>query len=155
MRDTHGRYVDVKTIRDNGPTWAHGCANCKRGIVTAPELTGACEMYLERLVQAVDGDIVFCECQAGQSYRISLRTRYQKLVEEAKRHPLMGEFVKRKTHPDIDSARWAMAQSVGTMHQAPSVHFDATPKPPVAPTVKDEDTIHGDVAIADVAEMAF
>jgi hypothetical protein len=112
--------------------WAAGCPQCTYGIVSAPELTRACELYLERLVQAIDGDITFCTCQAGQVYRVYLLNRRQALIEEARRLPLMADFVKHKSHPDIEQARWAMAQEAGKMHRVPTIHYE--PPPPPVPT---------------------
>lgn len=102
--------------------WANGCEKCNRGIVSAPELTGACETYLERLVQAVDGDITFCECKAGIRYRVFLLNRYRFLVEEAKRDERMKVFAAKKSHPDIEAARNSIAQSYG-MLKAPPIHW--------------------------------
>ncbi len=102
------RYDVVKDITKIGPEWANGCAECNHGIVSAPELTGATTFYLERIVQAVDGDIVFCTCKAGTCYRASLLNRFQKLVEEARKDVRMRESAQQRTHPDIENARIAM-----------------------------------------------
>lgn len=99
--------------------WARGCDKCKNGIAQAPELTGACELYLERLVQAVDGDITFCDCQAGTRYRVFLLNRFQFLKEEARKDHRMTSFVEKKSHPDIDGARHAMHASYGMVKSPP------------------------------------
>jgi hypothetical protein len=113
--------------------WAAGCPQCTYGIVSAPELTRACELYLERLVQAIDGDITFCTCQAGQVYRVYLLNRRQALIEEARRLPLMADFVKHKSHPDIEQAQRAITASYG-MYKAPPIRFVDTEAPvPSAP----------------------
>jgi hypothetical protein len=85
MRDKHRRYVNLKELCANGPTGASGCPLCKFGIIAAPELVGAAvPLYLQRLVQAIDGDITFCGCQAGKLYRISLLNRRQEIIERAR-----------------------------------------------------------------------
>lgn len=102
--------------------WAAGCDKCQYGIVAAPELTGACELYLERLVQALAKEIVFCDCQAGTRYRAFLLNRRQKLIEEAKCHPLMVDYAKRGTHLDIEVARIVITNSY-TMGAMPTIHM--------------------------------
>ena len=84
MRNERGQYLNLKAIMDNGPEWASGCDKCKCGVLSAPDLTGAVPLYLERLVQAVDHDIDFCNCEAGQKYQVSLRNRYQATIEQDK-----------------------------------------------------------------------
>lgn len=125
MRDDRGRYVKLKDITENGPAWAKGCPKCKFGIVTAPALTRAADLHLERLVQAIDGDITFCDCTAGQRYRVYLLNRYRILVEEARRlaphdKRMMAATV-RSSHPDIDIARAAILHAVETA-PPPTVH---------------------------------
>lgn len=78
MRDSHGRYRSIKEIQELGPDWACGCGKCKFGIVASVPLTGAASLYLERLVQAQDGDLTFCACRAGHMQRQSLRRLYTK-----------------------------------------------------------------------------
>lgn len=122
MRDERGRYLSVKPIEDNGPTWARGCPSCTCGIVAAPELTGAASLYLERLVQAIDGDITFCTCQAGKSYRVSLLNRRQEIIEQTRRDAKTTAIV--GTSNPIDIARAAIqtvqAQRVPTMRLEPT-----------------------------------
>lgn len=101
--------------------WSSGCEHCTYGVVSAPELTGACELYLERLVQALAKEIVFCECQAGTRYRVHLLNHHQKLKEQAKRHPLMADYARRGTHLDIEVAKAAMEKSY-VYAAAPTVH---------------------------------
>jgi hypothetical protein len=84
MRDERGRYNSLKEIAENGPTWAKGCTSCQFGIVAAPDLTHAAPLYMERLVQAIDGDITFCACQAGQRYRVSLLNRNRAITSQDK-----------------------------------------------------------------------
>ena len=120
MRDDRGRYDTVKEIEANGPASARGCGACAFGIALAPELTGATSFYLERLVQAVDGDITFCACQAGQHYRVSLLNRHRQLVEEAKKDARMLDAARAKTHPDIENARAAIQHAQAL--RAPTVH---------------------------------
>lgn len=135
MRDDRGRYQSAKPITDSVPAWASGCEKCTCGIVAAPELTGAAPLYLERLVQAIDGDIHFCTCQAGKAYRASLLNRHQKLVEEARHDTRMQEAASRKSHPDIEGARVAMHATVGQGGHAPTIHYEAAEtKPAPAPT---------------------
>lgn len=103
--------------------WAAGCDKCSYGYVSAPELTGACELYLERLVQAIAKELVFCECQAGVRARVYLLNRRQKLIEEARRDPRMAAQAQRLTHPDIEVAQWRVAESY-IMAQPPTIHLD-------------------------------
>ena len=109
MRDIHGRYTTTKEIAEFTPEWARGCDACTCGIVLAPELTGAAPLYLERLVQAIDGDITFCTCEAGKAYRVSLLNRRQKLIEEARQDSRM-----------VESARLAMSVVLAT--RTPTIH---------------------------------
>ena len=122
MRDIHGRYTAVKDMTESVPAWANGCEACKCGIISAPELTGAASFYLERLVQAVDGDIVFCTCQAGQRYRTSLSTRFKQLIAEAKADKSATKYAAAKTHVDIESARYAMSKIRGA--RVPTMHYE-------------------------------
>lgn len=126
--------MDTSSVLAKGPEWANGCEHCKFGIVLAPEITGAVEFYLERLVQAIDGDITFCSCQAGIYYRSALLNRRQKLLDDAKHDPRMQESASRRTHPDIENARQAMLENMGKMHhEPPTIHYEAQPTPePVA-----------------------
>ncbi len=120
-RDNHGRYENLKEISTNGPSWARGCDKCKCGIASAPELTGACELYLERLVQVIDGDIQFCTCTAGTRYRVFLQNRWLFLMDEVKKTPNLSNFIGRKTHPDIEQSRIAMQVNQGA--KAPPIRF--------------------------------
>ncbi len=113
---------------------AHGCASCSYGIVAAPEITGACEFYLERLAQALNGDITFCDCRAGTNYHANLLKRHRKFVEEARRDPRMVEQAKRGTHPDIEQAQVLMLERFGKMHhdKVPTIRFvEEPPRKPV------------------------
>lgn len=105
-----------------GNHWARGCPKCANGIVSAPPLTRACELYLERLVQAIDKQLVFCDCQAGTRYRAFLRNRSQILIEEARRDPRMVAQAGRASHPDIEVAREHIAGSY-EFAPAPTMHF--------------------------------
>lgn len=102
-------------------SWANGCSKCAYGIVEAPELTGACELYLERLAQAINGDIIFCECVAGKNYRAFLLNRHKFLLSEARSKPNLAWFAERKTHPDIESALRVMSESYV---KAPPIRWD-------------------------------
>lgn len=62
-----------------GPEWAHGCEKCRFGIVFPTELSGADSLYMERLAQAVDGIVEFCDCKAGHMYRQHLRAEYRRV----------------------------------------------------------------------------
>lgn len=126
--------MDLSSTTLKGPDWAKGCESCDHGIVLAPEITGAVEFYLERLVQAVDGDITFCECRAGQAYRVSLLNRHRKLIEDAKQDTRMVESARNKTHPDIENARQAILHHYGKMHQPPTIHAAGEKPEPVAVT---------------------
>lgn len=119
---TNRRHLTTKTIAEIGPEWAKGCEQCSYGLVSAPEMTGADSYYLERLVQAIDGDIHFCSCKAGLAYRSSLLNRRQTLIEEARKNPKMREHANRRTHPDIESAQMAVhAARIPTVHAAAPV----------------------------------
>jgi hypothetical protein len=119
MRDDRGRYISTKVIADNGPSWAAGCANCTCGIVT-PELSGACSLYLERMVQAIESKgAIFCTCRAGVAARSNLLNRRQRLIEEARKMPLAREHGY-DSSPEIEIAKQkiaaARAANVPTMH---------------------------------------
>lgn len=120
MRDTHGRYNTTKDIADFAPSWARGCDACACGIVLAPELTGAAPLYLERLVQAIDGDITFCTCQAGQRYRVSLLNRRQQVLEQARQDAKGASSLVIGNQIDIarDAIHAAQAKRVPTVHMA-------------------------------------
>lgn len=122
--------VKVQYPASNENDWARGCAKCKHGIVSAPELTRACELYMERLIQALDKQIIFCECDAGTRYRAYLLNRRQVLLEEARRSPFMQQHAARLTHPEIDAARNAILHSY-EMAKPPTVRY--VEPAPVAP----------------------
>lgn len=65
--------------------WGYGCAKCKFGIVSAPDVLGAFPFFESRAVQAHKELIVFCECKAGLLYRQCLRHRYNDMGLELKR----------------------------------------------------------------------
>lgn len=109
----------------SGPEWSHGCEHCSHGIVIAPEPSGACEFYLERIVQMRAGDIVFCECRAGLAYHAALRNRQQERIEEARKDPRMAEQAQRLTHPDIEIAAWRLRGKADA--GIPSMHFEGAP----------------------------
>lgn len=132
-----GVYLPV----DSTQRWASGCEKCKIGIVCAPELTGACELYLERLVQAIDGDITFCDCQAGARYRVYLLNRFQFLKEEARKDGRMTVFVENKSHPDIEAARRAMNSSYEMLKPPPIRWVDKDIVPPPADEMELEPTL--------------
>jgi hypothetical protein len=118
----------MKRVKDVYPEshendWARGCASCKFGIVSAPELTGAATLYLERMVQAIDGDIEFCKCRAGTSYRSSLLNRYEAMKDAAKRDGRMADAARRGTHPDIEATRAGMAATFGKMARVPTMRY--------------------------------
>lgn len=123
MRDVHGRYSNTKPVTELVPEWADGCDNCTCGVVSAPELTGAAPLYLERMVQHLDKSITFCDCRAGRAYYASLGNRYRKLVEEARKDKRMAEWAARTSHPDIDSARQAVHAAYEAV-KPPTVHFE-------------------------------
>lgn len=116
----------------NENNWAHGCTRCKYGISAAPDLTGACELYLERLVQHLHGDIAYCDCRAGSRYEVYLRNRRQMLLEEARRSPNMQAHARRLTHPDIETAEYAISNSYG-MLKAPTIRWVDAAQPTPAP----------------------
>lgn len=101
--------------------WAAGCPSCTNGIVIAPDLTGAVELHLERLVQHMAGDITYCTCQAGTRYKVYLMNRRLKLIEEARKDPRMAAQAARLTHPDIEMAKYKIGNSYRGM---PSIRFE-------------------------------
>jgi hypothetical protein len=113
--------------------WAAGCEHCHYGIVSAPDLTGAVSLYLERLVQAISKQLVFCECQAGTRLHSNLLNVRQKLIEEARRDPRMADFAKRLTHPDIECAQRLITESY-LFAPAPTMHMEQAKRVP---------TVHG------------
>ncbi len=111
MRDQHGRYQDTKTIVDNGPLWARGCALCTNGLVGAPPLRGVDTVSMERLAQAMLHELTFCTCQAGTRYHSCLLNREQELKDyERKAGMVQGATIKRT----MDAVLKAMP--VPTMH---------------------------------------
>lgn len=127
--------LTVKYPASNENNWAHGCPKCRYGIANATELTGACELYLERLVQALNGDITFCACRAGARYRVYLLNRHRILIEEARRDPRMTAHALRNSHPDIEQAERAIAHSYN-MLKVPTIRWvdAAQPQPAPEPT---------------------
>lgn len=112
-----GAYLPKDSIKH----WAAGCDKCDKGIVSAPPLTGACETYLERLVQALAKELVFCDCQAGKQYYAFLLHRHAFLKREATQHPLMAQYAQRGTHLDIEVAKLAIEHSY-LMGNMPTIH---------------------------------
>ena len=102
-------------------SWAYGCGLCNNGIISAPDLTGVVSLHLERLVQNIKGQIVFCECDAGVRYRAGLAQRRYKLIEAARRDPKLEEYAARLSHPDIEFAEAALRRYYERL-PAPSVH---------------------------------
>lgn len=116
------RHATPELPRSNENEWALGCDNCRYGLVSPPERSGACELYLERLVQAIDGDLTFCTCRAGKANRANLLNRFEFLKREAKKDGRMVSFAERGSHPDIEAARRAM-QSGYAYVKAPTVRW--------------------------------
>lgn len=111
----------ISTYLPNESTqhWAAGCGKCHHGLAIAPELTGACELHLERLAQAIAGEIVFCECQAGIRYRVFLLNLRQARIEEARKHKSMERWAAKLTHPEIE---WAVQRRGETVNFVPTIH---------------------------------
>lgn len=121
-RDTHGRYINLKAIIENGPEGAHGCPLCKFGIVSAPDLVGAAvPLYLQRLVQAIDHELTFCGCQAGKHYRISLANRRLEIIEQMKQ----AARGKDKVDNPIDVARTLIR--LEQAKRVPTIHLEKEP----------------------------
>lgn len=110
---------------DSEHQWGTGCPSCAYGIVSAPELTGACSLYLERIVLMTAGDIQFCECQAGTRYHAALLNRRQILIEEARKDPRMAEQAARLSHVEIDIARHLLGNGRGV----PTVRWESEQVP--------------------------
>jgi hypothetical protein len=121
MRDDRGRYISTKVIADNGPSWASGCPSCKFGIVKA-ELTGACEFYLERMVQALETrGAVFCTCRAGETARNHMRNLRLRRIEEARKIPLAREHGY-DSSPEIEIAKQKIAAARAA--NVPTMRFE-------------------------------
>ena len=94
--------------RSDDNAWARGCSHCRYGVVSAPELTRACDLHMERLVQAMNKSIEFCDCKAGTRYHVYLKNRYRILIEEARREApndaRMMTAAAKGSHPDIEIA---------------------------------------------------
>lgn len=118
--------MKIEHITSRGPGWGYGCDKCKYGIVSAPELTGACEFYLERIVQVIANDIEFCTCRAGLAYKAAILNRKQQRIEEARRDPRMAAQANRLTHPDIEIAA-SHIQNSYIMAQPPTIHLEGAP----------------------------
>lgn len=132
----------MKRVKDTLPhnpenDWARGCEKCKFGIASAPELTGAATLHLERLVQAIDGDVTFCTCKAGVRYQNYLRNRLLILRGEAKRDRRMASYAERGTHPDIEATRQAMLTRVEFV-KVPPIRWVGTHDYPVPPEAQPE-----------------
>lgn len=119
------RKVKVELPKSHENDWAFGCPKCKYGIVAAPELTRACDLHMERLVQAITKQIEFCDCKAGIRYHVYLKNRWRMLIEEARRMApkdnRMLAAAGRQSHPDIEIAMHAIEKSYA-MLPAPTVH---------------------------------
>lgn len=123
MRDIHGRYHTLKEITEFGPDWARGCENCECGITNAPDLTGACSFYLERIVQALETKgAIFCGCRAGLAARSNLLNKRQALIEEARKDPRMLVQAMAQTHPDIEHAKRKVDEARAM--NVPTIHFE-------------------------------
>jgi hypothetical protein len=121
MRDERGRYISTAAIVDLGPEWASGCPSCEFGIVHT-DLTGAVNLYLERIVQANESKgAIFCGCRAGVAARSNLRNVIQSRIEEARRGTEPGARVA-TTHSDITIAKQKVAEA--RAKSVPTVHFD-------------------------------
>jgi hypothetical protein len=93
--------IATTTISEKGPTWAVGCYECKFGVHdNNPRLDVGAELYLTRLGAFLNGDLELCSCKAGQLYRIYLLNLERRFIEEAQRHPMMGN-----THPEVENIR--------------------------------------------------
>lgn len=126
MRDERGRYHVGKPIAESVPEWANGCDKCSGGIVSAPPLTGAAPLYMERIAQRLDGTLTFCDCRAGKAYYASLGNRRQRLIEEARKDQRMAHAAHNNTHPDIEAARRDMHAAYENA-PAPTVHGEKVP----------------------------
>lgn len=104
---------NTQQFGDTSRHWGRGCARCKFGIVSAPQLTGACSLYLERVVLMTAGDIEFCECRAGKAHHAALLNRKQSLIEEARKDPRMAEQAARLSHPELDIAKHLLGAGRG------------------------------------------
>lgn len=122
---------DTLVISKKGTEWALGCPECRFGIVNSPELTRACELYMERLVQHADGEITYCKCRAGEAAHKRSQQYWAMLLVDARTDADLVEAARRDTHPQIEIARDRihLARAEGEMPDAPPIHLDSAPVP--------------------------
>lgn len=75
---------------------------------------------MERMCQAVNDEVVFCDCKAGVRHHVSLRNRYRALLEEARKDGRMTKYAASKTHPDIESTLNKMQAA-----RVPTIHYES------------------------------
>ena len=109
--------TDIK----HGPSWALGCEKCTHGLISSVPLTGRDSIYMERMVQAIDGMVEFCDCQAGHMYRQFLRRQYKTVSALTARvgsgEQGVGEMLINQTRRHIEESA---AKYVPTMRYEPS-----------------------------------
>jgi hypothetical protein len=66
--------------------------------------------------------LVFCDCTAGERYRVFLLNLRLSLLAEARRQPMMQEQAARSTHPDIEMSRQKIV-AVHLQAPAPTMHY--------------------------------
>ena len=86
---------------DTNMYWAQGCADCRYGIVLAPPRTGAVSLYAERLVQASDQSVEFCDCRAGHMARQHMRKLWQTRQADGQLRGVAGT---------LDEVAWARSR---------------------------------------------
>jgi hypothetical protein len=108
-----------------------GCGKCEFGLLSAPVNLAAMTLVEQRTLQATQGEISFCDCEMGQSYRRHLRKQYRYMIEDDPyychpvidadtREPMIGE--------DGNAIPWfnaATIQVVNESSEAAAVRFRA------------------------------
>jgi hypothetical protein len=136
MRDHLGRYVTLKDVTKNGPASAKGCDKCKFGIVSAPELTNTAPFVIERVLQMLDEEIVFCTCEAGQHQKVYLLNENQKMIEQDRKNALIittkiagsDEPITPQNKLKIDSPIGIARNAINAAraNYVPRIHYDGT-----------------------------
>jgi hypothetical protein len=98
----------TEVMRNAGVDWSAGCGKCRCGYLSAPELTRAADLWVERLVQHIDGEITYCDCRAGQAAQKHCGNRWEALLREARTDANMSAYSEKYSHPEIEIARDAI-----------------------------------------------
>jgi hypothetical protein len=97
-------------VKKEGMEWASGCSKCKHGIISAPPLTNACTIHMERLIQHIDGAVVYCNCRAGDCADRLMQRRWANYLIDARTDADQAEYAKNDTHLEIEIFRAKIVQ---------------------------------------------